>query len=189
MKALFVDACIRENSRTRTLCKAYMQANWNGEGTDLKILELLKEPLVPLDKERLLQRDRDLAKGNLASPSYRYAREFAQADEILIGAPYWDCSFPALLKIWLEQICVNGIAFRYGQDGRPVKCCACQKLIVVTTAGGYLPANNSLERYWEEMCGLFSIPKLRVIKAEGLDIQGNDPQAILQRAIEEIRER
>ena len=115
--------------------------------------------------------------------AYRYAREFAEADEILIGAPYWDCSFPAVLKIYLEQICVNGIAFRYGEDGRPVKMCACEKLIYITTAGGYLPFESSLERYIEELCGLLCIPEMRFIKADGLDIQGNDPDQIMREAI------
>ena len=118
--------------------------------------------------------------------AYRYAREFAKADEVLIGAPYWDCSFPAILKIYLEQICVNGIAFRYGENGLPQKLCACKKLIYITTAGGFLPADSSLELYIKELCGLLCIPDILWIKAEGLDIQGNDPDKIMREAIESI---
>ena len=180
MKALFVDACVREQSRTRTLCEAYMRKRWTEPDAEIRRLELCHEELLPLNGERLRRRDSDIAAGNFASEDYRYAREFAEAEEILIGAPYWDCSFPALLKIWLERVCVNGIAFRYGEDGRPVKICACSKLIVITTAGGYLGEHSSLESYWQELCGLFGIPELRFYKAEGLDIQGSDPQAILQ---------
>ncbi len=117
MKALFVDACVREHSRTRTLCEAYMRTHWEERDVDIQKLELEKEPLVPLDRERLLKRDSDIAAGNFLSEEYRYAREFAGADEILIGAPYWDCSIPAKLKTWLELVCVNGIAFRYGRTG------------------------------------------------------------------------
>lgn len=186
MNALFVDACVRENSRTRALCEAYIRARWNGPDVEVRRLELNREPLLPLDRERLQRREEDIAAGNLSSAEYEYARQFAAADEILIGAPYWDCSFPALLKIWLERICVNGIAFRYGPEGRPEKICACKKLTCITTAGGHLPENSSLERYWEEMCQLFGIPELRFYKAVGLDIQGNDPAAILEKAREEI---
>ncbi len=180
MKVLFVDACVRKDSRTRTLCQAYMDACWGGQGTEIKKRELAQEPLVPLNRERLEQRDRDIAAGRFSLEKYRYAREFAEAEEILVGAPYWDCSFPALLKLYLEQVCVNGIVFSYGEDGRPVKTNACRKLVYITTAGGYLGENSSLESYWKELCGLFCIPQLQIYKGEGLDIQGNDPQNILE---------
>lgn len=186
MNALFVNACLREGSRTKRLCDAYIRKHWSGRNTAVRELEVYKEPLVPLDGEGLLERDRDIAAGALGGEAYRYAREFAEADEILIGAPYWDCSFPAILKIYLERICVNGITFRYGEDGRPVKLGACKRLVYITTAGGYLPAESSLELYLRELCGLLSIPDMLLIKAEGLDIQGNDPDKLLREAIEGI---
>lgn len=172
MRALFVNACVREESRTRRLCEAYIRTRWNRQDLVVKEVELNREFLVPLTRESLSQRDRDIADGNLSGEAYAHARAFAEADEILIGAPYWDCSFPAMLKIYLEQVCVNGITIRYGKDGRPVKICACDRLNVVTTVGGYLGGNNSLEQYWKEMCGLFVIPKLCICEAQGLDMQG-----------------
>lgn len=184
MNALFVNACIREDSRTKVLCEAYIRTYWTNQDIDIKELELYKESLIPLDREQLLRREGDIVAGNLLAAEYKYAREFAEADEILIGAPYWDCSFPAVLKIYLEQICVNGITFRYGADGCPVKICAGKRLAYITTAGGYLCENSSLELYWKELCGLFGIPEMLFFKAEGLDIQGNDSEEIMQRAIE-----
>ncbi len=186
MNALFVNACLREKSRTKLLCDAYIRKYWKGPDTHVQELEVRKEPLVPLDEKGLLRRDNDIAAGELSGEEYRLAREFAKADEILIGAPYWDCSFPAVLKLYLERICVNGIVFRYGEDGRPVKLCAAKRLVYITTAGGYLPAESSLELYLKELCGLFCIPDMLFIKAEGLDIWGNDPERLLREAIEGI---
>lgn len=186
MNALFVNACLRDGSRTKRLCEAYRQKYWQAPDVDVKELELRKEPPVPLDAEGLLKRDRDIAAGELSGEDYRLAGEFAGAGEILIGAPYWDCSFPAPLKIYLERVCVSGIAFRYGEDGRPVKLCAAKKLTYITTAGGYLPAESSLELYLRELCGLLSIPHMLFIKAEGLDIWGNDPEKILSEAINNL---
>ena len=37
------------------------------------------------------------------------ASQFQQADEIVIAAPYWDLSFPAILKLYLENIYVTGV--------------------------------------------------------------------------------
>ena len=36
---------------------------------------------------------------------------------IVIAAPYWDLSFPAVLKTYLEQINVLGVTFDYSDDG------------------------------------------------------------------------
>ena len=49
-----------------------------------------------------------------------------------------------------------------------------------------LPAGSSLELFIREPCGLFSIPRVRFIKAEGLDIRGADPDKLLRKAIEDI---
>ncbi len=184
MKALFVNACVRENSRTKLLCDAYIRKYW--QDADVKEREVAAEPLLPLDREGLQKRDEDIAAGNLSGEDYSYAREFAEADEILIGAPYWDCSVPALLKIYLERICVNGIMFRYGEGGRTVKTCACRKLTYITTSGGYVPDGSSLELYVGELCELFSIPEVRFIKADGLYIWGNDAEKIVRETAERI---
>ena len=37
------------------------------------------------------------------------AKQFAEADEVIIAAPFWDLSFPAALKQYFEQINVLGI--------------------------------------------------------------------------------
>ena len=45
------------------------------------------------------------------------AHEVAQADLVVIGAPYWDLTFPAALKVYLEWASMLGITFRYAQEG------------------------------------------------------------------------
>ena len=34
---------------------------------------------------------------------FRYAKAFAEADEILIAAPFWDLAFPAILRNYIEK--------------------------------------------------------------------------------------
>ena len=52
-----------------------------------------------------------------------YARQFAAADRIVIAAPLWDLSFPAQLKVYLENIYVTGIVTKYSEAGEPVGLC------------------------------------------------------------------
>ena len=40
------------------------------------------------------------------------ARQFARAEIIVMAAPYWDLSFQAALKQYLEQVNVVGITCR-----------------------------------------------------------------------------
>ena len=104
MKTLFINACVRGESRTLQLCKEYMKRHW--EKATVKEVSLKDSSLAPVNEEMLRQRDADISAGDFSSSRYDWARDFADADEILIGAPFWDCSFPAVLKVYLEHICV-----------------------------------------------------------------------------------
>ena len=136
---------------------------------------------MPLDRERLSKRDDDIEQNKLSSSEYKYAFDFANADVILIGAPFWDLNFPSLLKIYIENICVKGITFAY--DGKkPVAVCKAKKLIYITTSGGYISNDGSLKTYLDELCCLFCIPTLEFYKAEGLSSSGVMEGAVLDMA-------
>ena len=90
---LFVDVCVRgEHSRTRELAECYLKDR------EFTRLALAEENIKPLDKARLEKRQKLISKGDFSDEIFKYAKQFAQADEIVIAAPYWDFSFPALLK-------------------------------------------------------------------------------------------
>ena len=116
MSILFINACIRENSRTLVLAKNVMK-DMSGEIAEIN---LNLENIEPLDRELLEKREKLIGEGRLDDPMLRYAKQFAEADEIVIAAPFWDLSFPAKLKIYLEQIAVSGITFQY-KNGVPMK--------------------------------------------------------------------
>lgn len=61
-------------------------------------------------------------------------KDFAEADEIVIGAPYWDLSFPAALKIYIEHAAVMGVTFHYTEEGRCEGLCRAKHLTYITTA-------------------------------------------------------
>lgn len=113
---------------------------------------------------------------------FRYAREFRKADEIVIAAPYWDMSFPASLKCYLEAVSVVGLTFHYLPDGTPEGLCRAQRLTYVTTAGGYIGENNFGYDYVKAIAGLFGIAQTKEIRAEALDIVGADVEGILRQA-------
>ena len=114
---------------------------------------------------------------------FEHAKLFSGAEKIVIAAPYWDYSFPALLKIYIEQLCVMGLTFTYSDEGVPVSLCRLEELVYITTAGGFIPERNYGYDYVREVfTGFFGAKKCRYIKAEGLDIIGSDPDEILSLA-------
>ena len=118
------------------------------------------------------------------NPVLKPAHEMAEADLVVIGAPYWDLNFPAALKVYLEWASMLGITFRYTQEGRQVGMSRARDLVYITTGGGALERQNYGFDYLKGLAAMFGIPYAHCLAAEGLDIQGNHPENILREAQE-----
>lgn len=178
---LYINACVRDESRTDRLAKKLLGSL--GDYTELKLSE---ENLKPLDKDTLEYRSELIAKEQFDNDMFKYARQFADADIIVISAPFWDLSFPAILKTYIENIYITGLVSKYGDDGRPVGLCKASKLYYVTTAGGPYVGKYSYDYIKDLAMGAFGIKETELIYAEMLDIVGNDPEKILCDVIETI---
>lgn len=148
-------------------------------------INLERENLKPLDRKTLENRERLAAENNFSDGMFYYAKEFAAADTIVIAAPYWDLAFPALLKIYLEQITVCGITFRY-KKGVPQGMCRAKRLIYLTTAGGTIYDNFGFEYVKALAQKLYGIGEVLFFKAENLDIDGNDVKELVEKTKDEI---
>ena len=90
MKTLWINACVRAQSRTRRLTE-YLLDCLGGEVEELR-LETLDFPKV--DAAFLSRRDALIAAGCWDDPMFVLARQFKQAEQIVVSAPYWDLSEP-----------------------------------------------------------------------------------------------
>ena len=181
---LYINACTRKESRTERLAKSLLK-RLGGAWEELKLSE---EDLRPLSEERLARRTELIERRDYSDPMFRLARQFQQADEIVIAAPYWDLSFPAILKLYLENIYVTGLVSEYTETGRPHGLCRARKLWYVTTAGGpYVP--DFSYTYIRTMAqDYFGIPEAELIAAEMLDVRGYDAESIVESKIREIEQ-
>ena len=183
MKTLFINTCVREESRTRKLAEHYL-AHMEGE-----IIEInpVKEGLYGLDGDMLKERDSALAKKEFDHPVLAYACQFAEADQIVIAAPYWDLSFPAALKNYIERVNCVGITFDYDEQGRPFGMCKAKKLVYITTAGGYIIDDAFGFGYIKALCeNFYGIHDLSYYKAEGLDLPDADIEGTLQTVMRQM---
>ncbi len=183
MKTLFINTCVRDDSRTLRLAEYYMK-DLEGEIT---MIEPVKEGLKGLDGEMLRIRDQALNEKDYDHPVLKYARQFAEADRIIIAAPYWDLSFPAALKNYIERINCVGVTFDYDEQGRPYGMCRAEKLVYITTAGGYIIDDAYGYGYVKALCDSFyQIGTTEYYKAEGLDLPGADIEEILKKTEEQM---
>lgn len=194
---LFINACVRSKSRTKRLADAVLkrlsECYDNNGGSRIREIVLTEEErgLMPLHEYDLKRRDHATEKGSFDAPEYFFAQEFAQADIIVIAAPYWDLSFPASLKMYFEHITVNGLTFHYLDNGEPEGLCRAEMLYYVMSSGGMVGQLNLGYEYVKALAKtLFGIKDTKCIGAVGLDIEGGDPEKALQKtesAIAEMR--
>ena len=183
MNILYINACVRKDSRTNELAQ-YTLKKLQG---DIKEINLNTEKIPPLYQEQLNLRDDLIKNKNFDHPIFEYAKQFASSDIIVISAPYWDLSFPAVLKTYIENINVNNITFSYSEKGYPISLCKAKKLIYITTAGGPIISDDFGFGYIKSLANNFyGIKDITYIKAECLDIYGANIQEILENAKKDI---
>ncbi len=176
---LFVDCCIRrEGSRTRKLAEAFL-GNLP-QGWTVEKVTLMDEPLLPLMEGGFRQRDELLLRGDFSHRRFDYAWQFQRADAILVAAPFYDLSIPALLKVYIENVSVDGITFLCDANGLRGNCRA-ESMTFLTSRGGFY--ENSPDemgsRYMEALCGFFGTGTYRCIAADGVDMDPAKTPAIL----------
>ena len=187
MKALYIDCCIRgKESRSARLAEVFLE-NLSPE-YELTRRCLMDEALYPLTADSLRQRDALLAQGKSRHPRFRFAHEIAEADLVILAAPFWDLSFPALLKVYIEQVSVDGITFGSTESGLQGLCRASQ-LVFLTTRGGFY-TGDAMEmgsRYLDALHTFFGIGAYTCIAADGMDVAGFDAAASLAAAIDRAK--
>ncbi len=177
---LFVDACVRTHSRTKKLAEALL-SKLNDETVHIALEEISFDVT---DEAYLKKRDDLISQGLFDDDMFALARQFAVADTIVIAAPFWDLSFPAMLKQYIEAINVLGVTFEYTSEGIPKGLCRANKLYYVTTAGGsFVPLEFGFGYIKTLAQNFYGINNVEIIKAVGLDIAGADEEAIMDEAI------
>lgn len=187
-RLLFIDSCVTTHrSRTLQLCNAWLNRYLEVHPDavcDRVVLDT--DSLRPLDCEAVSHRTKCVEAGDYSDPMFAMAHQLKRADRILIGAPYWDCSFPSVLKVYIENIVVDKLTFHETERGYE-GLCPCEKITYITTAGGPI---GDLDLGYDYIRGVFTmlgITEYEEYRAEMLDIQGADIGAIMDEAFKIVR--
>ncbi|MBO6168737.1 MAG: NAD(P)H-dependent oxidoreductase [Bacteroidales bacterium] len=190
MKSLVViDACVRQSdSRTLRIAEPVIEAlagRYNVTRYELPDMDIV--PLNPgLYKERGM--------GAIPSWAKEAATAIAGADRILIAAPFWDMSFPAVLKCFFEQTSLFDITFT--DNGRTcIGLCKAPKVLYITTRGMDIPTGDPREQatpYLKALGSLWNLGELTTIAAQNMDYSSEEEidtkiKAAISEALELIK--
>jgi len=101
--------------------------------------------------------------------------ELQEADVIVIGAPIYNFSIPAVLKAWVDMIARVQLTFHYTENG-PVGMLTDKKVYVVVPSGG-VPVGSPMDfatPYLRHAFGFVGITDVEFIGAEGADRGNSD---------------
>ena len=186
MKILYIDCCISqrgEASSTARLCGAFLAAAEKTAGVRTERLDLGGLRLEPFTVPMLNARDGLFQAGRFDDETYALARQFRDADGIVVGAPFWDLSFPAQLRIYLEHVSANGVTYYYDERG-PHGNCRARWLTYLTSGGDFEHAGSLGVEYWRQLCGMYGIGQYRSVFAGGLDADPARAETLLAEACE-----
>lgn len=186
MKLVFVDCCVSQrgpDSRTRALADAFLKA-YQAAHPDTEIETVPPETLLalkPFDPDMLDERDALASVGAWDAPVFELARQFRAADRIVVAAPFWDLSFPAALRTYIEYISANGLSYHYEADGCHGDCRA-ERLVYLTSGGDFEREDSIGVVYWRQLCAMFGIGQFDYVFAGGLDIDPAKTPELLEAA-------
>ena len=191
MNLLVVDCCVsqrgKDGSRTRRLLEAFLES-FRRTHPDLRVTtaQLEKMALEPFDASRLDQRDALARAGRFDAPVFAAARQFQAADAVVVAAPFWDLSFPAMLRIYIEHISANGLTYHYDAQGCHGDCRA-SSLLYLTTGGDFEREESLGVLYWRQLCAMFGIDRYDYVFAGGLDAEPDRAEERLKAAMDLAR--
>jgi FMN-dependent NADH-azoreductase len=190
-KVLYIKANAKPDGASRTFqisdafVEVYKKYNAKDEIITLDLYKAGIHELTPQDIMDVFGPKTEESKNH---PILKYAYQFLEADKYIFAEPMWNLSIPAILKAYIDYICVTGITFKYTQTG-PVGLCTGKKAVNITTRGGvYSQAPGADyemgDRYLRTILGFLGIQDYAIISAESLDVIGQDVSALVHNAIE-----
>ena len=175
MKLLFVNCCISQRggaSRTKALADAFLTA-FRASHPGAEVEEVTPEALLalkPFNAEMLNRRDALAAENAFDAPVYALARQFRAVDAVAVAAPFWDLSYPAALRTYIEYISANGLTYHYDAAGCHGDCAA-GHLVYLTSCGDVEREDSVGVIHWRQLAAMFGIPQFDYVFAGGLDVR------------------
>ncbi len=165
-KLVVIDACIRgEESRTRRIAEPVIREL--AKRYEITRFDLTTMPLEPLTPRTYAER----MAGNIPEWALQAAKTLAEAERIVLAAPFWDMSFPSVVKVFFEHLSLFGITFT--DNGHSCTgMCKCEKVMYITTRGMNIPTGDPREQgttYLHALSALWDLGTILTVAAWNMD--------------------
>lgn len=179
-KVLFVNSCMRSKgiSRTYALASRFIDRyELQNPRHEITHIDLVTERIFPLTYF-----DIEMQSKNLWGKRH-YAQQFATYDKFIIAAPVWNASCPAALNAYIERICLSGTTYERTDTGFAGLCNGKKALYISTMGSIRQPDAPTGAEYIREIFARFGIDDFVQIRVEGMDTEGANTQALLEKAM------
>lgn len=181
-KLIYIDSCLREGSRTSRIADSLIHDL--SKTYEIETVRLAERDYPVVGNDILIDR----SEGRVPEEHAALARRIADADRIVIAAPFWDMSFPSALKVFFENMSLYGITFE-SNDRECTGLCKAEKVLYITTRGMNISTGDALEQatpYIRALSHLWGLGELSVIAAQNMDYStAEEIEAKIQAAINE----
>lgn len=194
-KILYVKANAKPEGMSRTFrvsdsfVKAYKEFHPEDE---VITLDLYKEDIRFLQERDIMSLNNDDELQDKNHPAYKYAHQLLEADKIIISAPFWNLSFPAIIKAYLDCLAVGGITFKYTAEGPKGQCVGKKAIHFVTRGGSYTEEPLSQyelgDRYLRTIFAFIGITDFKTFALENMDRSATNVEQVIADAIKETHE-
>jgi len=188
-KVIYIKANAKPEGTSRTfkISDAFIETYKKNHPDDEVItLDLYKEGINFLTEEGVVMHIPAPGTGK-DHPILKYAYQFLEADKYVFAEPLWNLSIPAIMKAYIDYVCVTSITFKYTAEG-PVGLCQGKKAVNITSRGGEYSTGIAAawemgDKYLRTVLGFMGITDFTTIAANQLDVIGQDVEAIVGEAI------
>lgn len=178
-------------SRTFKISDAFIETYKKHHPDDeIVTLDLYKEGICFLTEENVMMHAQkpEASKDN---PVVKYAYQFLNANKYVFAEPLWNLGIPAILKAYIDYVCVNTVTFKYTAEGA-VGLCQGKRAVNITARGGEYSAEpfsqwEMGDRYLRTILGFMGITDYTTVAADRLDVMGQDIDTLVGDAVQKAQ--
>lgn len=181
-KVLFINGCNTAQSFTHQIASTFIDEYQRRHPNDEVVTRnLYEEDLEFLSVKEIKKRQAINYKEDKDNETFKYAKEFLEADKVLIAAPFWNLSIPAILHTYLEHIAIDGVTYKATLKGS-VGLCLGKKVVYIVARGIYSSQVEYGESYLRAFFGSLGIKDFRTIALEGTKVHKEQEKMLLDRS-------
>ena len=115
-----------------------------------------------------------------------YSKKVLSADIVVIAAPFYDFSYPSILKLFVENISMPNLMYNYTNEGYQGYARG-RKFIYITTRGANMPDSEDFGYLnLDRMFKLFGFKESQLIGFGGTDFY-EDPYKKIDEAVKNLK--